>query len=86
MESIIELHRTNLREIEEKAVSGVTQLRDFANLMLEKVEWEKAAARASKKLSTFDLKSLSSSNYGKIFIEMINVSESRSIQAYDLAK
>ena len=54
--------------------------------MLEKVEAEKASARASKKLSTFELKALNGSKYGKIFVEMVNVTESKSIQSYDLAK
>lgn len=86
MENIIELHKSIFQDIEIKANSGIFELREFCKILEEKMDSERAAARASKKFSQFQLQHLNQSKYGRIFDEMLNVAESKSVQAYELVK
>ena len=86
MENIIEMHRSIFQEMEIKANSGISQLREFAKLLEEKMDAERVNARANKKFSSFEYQFLNQTKYGRIFEEMLNVSESKSVQAYDLVK
>ncbi|CAI2387815.1 unnamed protein product [Moneuplotes crassus] len=86
MENYIDSHKQVFLELEQKANQGVKEITEFAKVLENKMDCERACARSNKKFSTFKFQHLYDSQYGKIFEEMVNCAESKSRQSYDLIK
>ena len=83
MDNIIKAHKSMFQEMESKTGKGIEEIKEFIILLEERMDSELVNAKAYKQFSTFELRAL---NHNKIFEEMLNVAESKSVQSYDLIK
>lgn len=83
MDKIIEMHKNIFKEIESKTDQGLAELKELILLLQERMDSELVNAKAHKRFAGFELKAL---KQNKIFEEMLNVADSKSVQSFDLIK